>query len=198
MAQASRAAVVGRAAGTEPARLDARGLAVVELVQRGRMIVDVATVDLAAAERALGPFHETTWHFRQALDDARRSWERLRAELGSRTLEQALAHPPVAPLTLDHPRVPRGEYVLVAIAGRTYRAQPVLGTEPAPVQWRLTALRHDGDDDGERHDPYYVVRLGDGRTQCDCAEWTYRVADRDEPEPVGCKHVVGLRALGWI
>ncbi len=36
----------------------------VELVQRGRMILDVAAADLEAAEAALGPFHPTAWHFR--------------------------------------------------------------------------------------------------------------------------------------
>ena len=30
-----------------------------------------------------GPFHPITWHFRKALDEARRSWDRLRAEFES-------------------------------------------------------------------------------------------------------------------
>jgi hypothetical protein len=162
------------------------------------MIVDVATADLAAAERALGAFHETTWHFRQALQEARRSWERLRAELGGRALDWALAFPPATRLILDPPGPGGGAFVLVPIGGRTYRVQPITGTEAAPVQWRLTRLLPDERGDEPAHDPYYVVRLSDGRTQCDCAEWTYRVADLDEPEPTGCKHVEGLRALGWI
>src|SRR4051794_32115265 len=47
----------------------------VELAQRGRMILDVSAADLEAAEAALGPFHPTTWHFRNALEEARRSWD---------------------------------------------------------------------------------------------------------------------------
>ena len=44
----------------------------VELAQRGRMILDVAAADLEAAEAAFGPFHATAWHFRNALNEARR------------------------------------------------------------------------------------------------------------------------------
>src|SRR6185312_13511728 len=35
----------------------------VELAQRGRMILDVSSADLEAAEAAFGPFHSTAWHF---------------------------------------------------------------------------------------------------------------------------------------
>lgn len=198
MAGTSRAAVGRRVEAARLDRLNDADRAVVELVQRGRMIVDVATVDLAEAERALGPFHETSWHFRQALAEARRSWERLRAELGTRTLERALEYPPATQMTLDHPGGRGGTYVLVAIGGRTYRVQPVAGTEAAPVQWRLTRLLGEGPDEVPGQDPYYVVRLREGRAQCDCAEWIYRAADLDEPEQAGCKHVAGLRSLGWI
>ena len=55
------------------------------------MILDVATADLEASEQKLGPFHPTSWHFRQALAEANRSWDRLRAEFGGSTLESALA-----------------------------------------------------------------------------------------------------------
>ena len=72
----------------------------VELAQRGRMILDVATADLEAAEQALGPSHPTAWHFRQALAEARRSWDRLRAEFGGAALEAALGEPPITVLTL--------------------------------------------------------------------------------------------------
>src|SRR5436305_14724240 len=73
---------------------------VVELAQRGRMILDVAAADLEAAEHALGPSHPTAWHFRQALDDARRSWDRLRAQFGGAALDAALGEPPITVLTL--------------------------------------------------------------------------------------------------
>src|SRR2546423_15677585 len=72
----------------------------VELAQRGRMILDVSAAVLEAAEAAYGPFHPTAWHFRNALNEARRSWERLRAELGGAALEAALAELPVTVLIL--------------------------------------------------------------------------------------------------
>ncbi len=73
----------------------------VELAQRGRMILDVALADLEAAETVLGAAHPTCWHFRQGLDEARRSWDRLRAQFGGKALEAALAEPPVAVLELN-------------------------------------------------------------------------------------------------
>ena len=42
----------------------------VELAQRGRMILDVSALDLEVAEARLGAFHPTTWHFRNALNEA--------------------------------------------------------------------------------------------------------------------------------
>src|SRR5262249_23253797 len=71
-----------------------------ELVQRGRLILDVSMADLEAAEAAFGAFHPTTWYFRNTLNEARRSWDRLRAELGSKVLEAALRQPPLMTLTL--------------------------------------------------------------------------------------------------
>src|SRR5215467_14861188 len=68
----------------------------VELAQRGRMILDVTAADLEAAEAALGPFHPTAWHFRNEWNEARRAWERLRAEFGTKALESALSQPPLA------------------------------------------------------------------------------------------------------
>ena len=65
----------------------------VELVQRGRLILDVSAADLEAAEATFGAFHPTTWHFRNSLTEAQRSWERLRAELGAKALEAALEEP---------------------------------------------------------------------------------------------------------
>ena len=168
----------------------------VELAQRGRMILDVATVDLLAVEEALGGNHPTTWHFRQALDDARRAWDRLRAQFGGSALEASIAQPPVAVLTIGEgdrpdPGDDRPRAVLIPIAGRTFRAERVEGTTLAPVQWRLTRLIPPLE-----HGPYYACRLRDGSTQCDCAEWIYR---EDAPTaPDYCKHLAALAALGWL
>jgi len=165
----------------------------VELVQRGRMIVDVAAVDLETAETTFGPFHPTTWHFRNALNEARRSWERLRAEVGSKTMEAALREPPLVVLTLGQRVRNSPPVVLVSIAGQTYRTEQVDGTEAAPTQWRLTRLLPPLD-----HGPYYVCRLADGLTQCDCADWTYQIADNVDRCKNHCKHLAALAALGWI
>jgi hypothetical protein len=165
----------------------------VELAQRGRMILDVAAADLEAAEAAFGPFHPTTWHFRNAWNETRRSWERLRAELGTKALESALNQPPLAVLTLTGPAPDAAPVVLVVIAGQTYRTQRVAGTELAPTQWCLTRL-HPPLDDG----PYYVCRLADGSTQCDCADWTYQIAGNGDRAKPHCKHLAALAALGWI
>lgn len=161
-----------------------------ELVQRGQMIVDVAAADLHASESVHGPFHATTWHFRHALAEARRAWDRLRAELGSGTLKAALGAPPLTFLTLGG-GPGHAPHVLILIDGQTYGAQRVAGTSIAPVLWRLTLLStepHDG--------PYYAGRLHDGSTQCDCAEWIYRIAE--SPSPALCKHLLALATLNWL
>ena len=165
----------------------------VELAQRGRMILDVAQADLEAAEAVLGASHPTSWHFRQGLDEARRSWDRLRAQFGGKALEAALAEPPVAVLNIARPNASakRGDVTLIPIAGRTFRVEAIRGTPLAPVQWRLTRLSPPLE-----HGPYYACRLGDGSTQCDCAEWFYR---EDAPTaPDFCKHLAALNALGWL
>jgi hypothetical protein len=161
------------------------------LVQRGRMILDVAVADLEAAEALLGPLHPTSWHFRQALADARQAWEHLHAEIGSDALKSALAQPPVACLTLGEEKPEGPKATLIPIGGETYRAERVAGTTLAPVQWRLTRL---GKSNGI--DPYYTCRLRDGSTQCDCADWTFRVLDANAPGQ--CKHLAALKALGWL
>jgi hypothetical protein len=196
--------------GSDPARR------VVELAQRGRMILDVSAADLEAAEASFGPFHATTWHFRNELNEARRSWDRLRAEFGGAALEAALSEPPFTMLELGKTggdASQRGGYrdcghaekkpdagtsgpnsapvTLIPIGGQTYRVQEIEGTPLAPVQWRLTRLSPPLDDG-----PYFACRLHDGSTQCDCAEWTYRIAgNRDQAL---CKHLRALAALGWI
>jgi hypothetical protein len=154
------------------------------------MILDVSAADLEAAEAAFGPFHPTAWYFRNALNEARRAWDRLRAQFGGAALEGALSEPPLTCLTLGgSPGVRR--VVLIPIAGQTFRAQRVAGTHLAPVLWRLTRLRPPLE-----HGPYYACRLRDGSTECDCAEWTYQVAGLDHPGH--CKHLAALAALGWI
>lgn len=162
----------------------------VELAQRGQMILDVARADLDASEAALGAFHPTTWFFREALAEARKAWDRLRAEFGTKGLERALARPPIAVLRLPAGSAP---LILIPIEGRTYRVEPVAGTELAPVQWRLSRL-HPPLEDG----PYYACRLLDGSTQCDCAMWTYAEPSPTPPPALPCKHLVALASLGWL
>lgn len=179
----------------------------VELAQRGRMILDVAAADLEAAETTCGAFHPTAWHFRNAWYEAMRSWDCLRARVGGATLEAALEELPLTVLAigpgaeqftpdpwgrwpLPDP-APTTPVLLVPITGQTYRALRVAGTVLAPLIWRLTRL-HPPLDDG----PYYASRLRDGTTRCDCAQWTYQIADT-EPDLL-CKHLAALRALGWV
>lgn len=161
----------------------------VELAQRGRMILDVSTADLEVAEAVLGPFHPTAWHFRHARDEARRAWDRLRAQFGSATVKAALEELPLTYLTLERGRG-RSPVVLVPILGQTYCTERIAGTPLAPLQWRLTRLCLPLEDG-----PYYVCRLHDGSVQCDCAEWVFEAADSGGPP---CKHVAALGALGWL
>ena len=153
------------------------------------MMLDVAAADLQAAEERLGPFHETTWHFRRALADARDGWDRLRARYGLRALEDALSEPPATVLTLGRDAAGDPLAILIVVAGRTYRVERLAGTPEAPAIYRLSRLP--ARDDG----PLYLCRLADGSTQCDCAEWTYQIADRS---PDDCKHLASLTALGWL
>ena len=165
----------------------------VELVQRSRLILDVSATDLEAAEATFGAFHPTTWHFRNSLNEAQRSWERLRTELGTKAVEAALQEPPLTALALDESTNGQPSVVLILIVGQTYRPQRVAGTELAPVQWRLTRLRPPLE-----NGPYYVCRLADGSTQCDCADWTYQITEIDKTLTSRCKHLIALTALGWI
>jgi len=181
----------------------------VELAQRARMVLDVSAADLEAAEAACGPFDPTAWHFRNAWYEAQRSWDRLRAELGGATLKAALEEPPLTVLALGPgadgfvpdrdgrwplpDTTPATPVLLIPIAGQTYRAHRVVGTALAPLLWRLTRL-HPPLDDG----PYYACRLRNAATRCDCAEWTYKIAETDRAPHALCKHLAALDALGWL
>src|SRR5437763_1098578 len=68
--------------------------------QRGRVTVGVTAADREAAEAAYGPCRATAWHFRNAWYEARKSWDRRRAEIGGATLDAALAEPPLLGLAL--------------------------------------------------------------------------------------------------
>jgi hypothetical protein len=96
-------------------------------------------------------------------------------------------------LTLGEPVNGTPRIVLILIAGKTYRSQRVAGSELAPIQWRLIRLNPPLD-----HGPYYVCRLADGSTQCDCADWTYQIAETNDDRKTHCKHLGALTALGWI
>lgn len=170
-----------------------RERSLVELAQRGRLILDVARADLEAAERALGPSHSTTWHFHTALSEAHRSWERLQLELGVEFLEIALRQPPIVVLELRGGCNCAIGVEVILIGGQTYCTQAVGGTSLAPVQWRLARLNPPLD-----YGPYYVCRLADGSTQCDCADWTYRIAEVTHTGATNCKHIEALIALRRI
>lgn len=176
------------AAATAPrrARPDRCSATRVELIQRGRMLVDLAAAILSATEARFGPFHETAWQDRRTLDDARRAWDRLRAQFGTPALESALSQPTIRPLFLGgNPGIR-----LLVIGGKTYRADRLPGNDLAPRVVRLRRLPDH--DDG----PYHVCRLRDGGTQCDCAEWFYHVLDTPDAPP--CKHLAALRSLSWV
>jgi hypothetical protein len=187
------------------------GRQAIERVQRSQIVLDVSAADLQTAESVLGPFHPTTRHFRDAWYDAQRDLDRLRAELGSAALKAALNEPPLVVLDLGAGRdvsgpdragrwpMPEPEAIagasqsvlLIAIAGLTYCAFRVAGTALAPRLWRLTRLNPPHEDG-----PYYAGRLHDGSTQCDCADWTYHIAETDPR--AHCKHLAALAGLGWL
>ena len=166
---------------------------VFELVQRGRLILDVSAADVEATEAAFGAFHPTTWHFRNSLTEAQRSWEQLQIEVGTKVIKAALEQPPLTVLTLGQSTDTQPEVVVILIAGQTYRPQRVIGSELCAIQWRLTRLRPPLE-----NGPYYVCRLANGLTQCDCADWTYQIAETEKVRTSRCKHLTALHALGWI
>jgi hypothetical protein len=158
------------------------------------MILDVAEADLEASVASLGHFHPTTTHFRANRDEATKAWDRLRVEFGLKTLEAALTQPPLAYLEVRVGTPARLTY-FIPIDGQTYHAERVAGTPLAPTQWRLHRIKP-----ALEYGPYYVCRLQQGLTQCDCAEWTYRVAEpmQAQAPPQPCKHVSALWTLGWL
>ncbi len=162
-----------------------------ELVQRGRMILEVAGVDLQTAQARFGLYHEITWYFRHALAEVEQSWRRLEVELGAKRLAQALEKPACTVLDLNSSSPPTVTIQLILIAGGTYRVESVAGTPLAPKIWRLTRLSS-----GPVPEPYYVLRRADGTTQCDCAEWIFRIAETNFTG--SCKHLSSLQALRWL
>jgi hypothetical protein len=164
-----------------------------ELAQRSRLILDVSSADLEAAEAAFGAFHPTTSHFRDALNEARRAWEGIRAQLGTKVVSAALSQPPMTTLMLGEESSGTPRFVLVLIDGNTYLTEQVPGTELAPIQWRLNRLLSPLEDG-----PYYLCRLANRSTQCDCADWTFRIAETPAARTALCKHLAALVSLGWI
>lgn len=161
----------------------------VELAQRLKMMLDVSTIDLTASEEELGPFHETTLYFRNALADARNAWDRLRAEFGRAILEEALDEPPSTVLNLGKSQDGKPFALLIVIGGQTYATHRLPDTVEAICSWRLWRLPPV--EDGFLH----ACRLADGSTQCDCAEWIYKIAGSSHDL---CKHLMALDALGWL
>lgn len=181
---------VARGRSGEPRPVVLADPSAVERAQRGRLIVEVAAADLEFSEEKLGAFHPTTEHFRRAHAESLRGWERLRAEMGTVALDWTIQQPPRAAIAIGSDHAP---VVLILIDGQAYRAEKVAGTELAPLLWKLDRLRP-----ALEFGPYFACRLLDGGLQCDCAGWYYR---DEEPEPMpepACKHLAGLRSLGWI
>ena len=191
--RAPRLGRVGSGSTHQPVALGLRGTAnkTTALIQRGRMSREVADVDLHTVMGRLGPYHETTWYFRQAQAEARKCWERLCQEVGERLVAEALQQPPCTMLELGDSKRPETHVRLILIQGGTYRLESITSTPLAPVICRLTRLSVEPE-----LEPYYALRQADGATQCDCAEWVYRIAETDQPRY--CKHLAALHALGWL
>jgi hypothetical protein len=159
-------------------------------IQRAKIVLDVAIVDFEVSEETLGPVHPTTQHFRETLDAARTSWDRLRAEFGGKTLERELGRSAIAVVRLD-PQTPESRRRhLILIQGKTYAVESVPGTPVAPILFRIQRLNP-----RLEFGPYYLSQLADGSMHCDCAEWAYR---DDSPGEIPCKHLSSLSHLGWI
>lgn len=168
-----------------------------ELVQRGRMIVELAAADLHAAEAAYGTAHEITWRFRNQLNEARVSWSHLCAELGPRAIERALSQPPASFLALEPTRSGRGDVNLFCLEGTTFRATRSLNTARGATEWHLASLASSLAEGLTRPRVRFTVsRARDGSRCCDCAE--VRGAEGVTHDGSHCKHVRALLALGWI
>jgi hypothetical protein len=46
--------------------------------------------------------------------------------------------------------------------------------------------------------PNYLCWLANGSTQCDCAEWTYQIAETGDGRDSHCKQLAALALLDWI
>jgi hypothetical protein len=161
----------------------------IERIQRLRAILDLSELDLQAIEAQLGPFAESTWGHRRVLADARRAWGRLSLGLGPDIVARSLASPPAAVVRVGNPK--RGAAALV-VGGRTYLAMRVFDPPPlVRTMWRVLPVTLD-----TRDEPYYVTRLRDGSSRCDCADWYFRIAE--QPQEGTCKHIAALDSLGWL
>ncbi len=165
---------------------------VIERVQRLKIVLAVATVDLEVAIDRFGAFSEHTWSHRRLLADARRAWERVRADLGQVDLGRALARPPIVSLPIggDSARIRA-----ISIGGQCY-----LVHRAVPVEYQLRSfcnlLAIETRPSARPSEPYRVFRLRNGDTQCDCADWYFRIAE--QPRPGACKHIAALESLGWL
>jgi len=184
--------MASRPSGIDPvqARL---GRDVIELVQRGRMILDLAEADYEEVVGRRGHDREAAWQCRNTLTEASQSWQRLVEDLGMDTVQTALRQPSQSAIHLESVGHKGQTISLILIGGSTYTVMREPGVELAPVQWRVARLKPNVEPD-----PYYVCRLANGTFQCDCAEWIYRIAETDRLRTTHCKHSAALHALGWI
>ena len=122
---------------------------------------------------------------RQLTEEMAAIWTRLWNEFGGGIIQTALDCHPIATTTMGNGTS------LFLIDGETYVFQRAHGARLAEMQWELAKLN-----DGAN--PYYACRLANGTLQCDCADWTYRVAESNGATCTHCKHLRALASLGLI
>ena len=182
----------------------------VELAQRGRMILDVSAADLEASEAANGPFHATTWHFRNAWYEAKASWDRLRAEIGGATLDAALDEPPLTVLALGpgaerlraRPLGPLARCPSPAGPGRPRPADPDRRPDvPGPRASRARRWpRCSGGSPGfiPRSTTAPITPAGSATAPPSATAPSGSISSPTPAPHALCKHLAALAALGWI